>query len=124
MGDKLGQRVQVEVGGHNAPESAHLVSKRSATRNARDSLVVENVRRHPHESSGRLYLGVPRADARVVRAVELRLRQMPRAAGMNIVLQGWALSVHDPSLPDVLLAVGCAVGAREGARLVAIAHPA
>ena len=45
------------------------------------------------------------------------------AVGINIVLTGRGLPVHDPSLPNVLLAIGCAVGARECARLVAIAHP-
>src|SRR5262249_20204828 len=57
-------------------------------------------------------------------AVELGLGRTPRAAGLNIVLKSRSLPVHDPSLPDVLLTIGCAVSARESARLVAIAHPA
>ena len=45
------------------------------------------------------------------------------AVGLNIVLEGRGLPAYDPSLPYVLLPIGCTVGAREGSGLVAVAHP-
>src|SRR5262249_16336066 len=121
--DEGGQGIEVEVRGHHAPEPARSVLKRSSTRNARNSLVVENVRLQPHEPASRFRLRVPRPDARIVRAAVLRQRQSPRVVGQDIVLDRRRLPIHDSSLPDALSTVD-AISARKCAGLVAKTNPA
>src|SRR5262249_59723292 len=67
---------------------------------AGDALVVEVVRRQPHDPVAFLRLEIERPGARVVAAVVVALRLLLGAVGQDVVLDQACPAVNDPALVD------------------------